>query len=227
MRPRFHPSEVAAVLGLHPYKNRDEALLRVMSKIPELKGKVIAPPTDRELVEKADASLKVGLSDAIATATQAKSAGEIQKVIETYKKSIDGRADVKTIEALTSEIQKQRGVKLEHSAEDAFGGVEHRSDFVKFSCPEYDMIGYIDGMKDGCVVETKNRKRFWREPPSYDFIQLLCYMKMQGNAGGILLENFPGDYKPRVTHVAWSDEKWQEVHQGLLKVCEEINNKTI
>jgi len=221
MPPRFHPSEIAAVLGLNPYKSKEDVLLRIMSKMPEFKGKIEAPPTDRELVENASPELKVGLQEAITRATCATSDYEIRKIVETYKKGIDGKADEKTISALTSEIQKQRGVRLEHRAEDNFGGVESRSEYVKFACTQYEITGYIDGMRDGKIVETKNRKRFWKEPPAYDFIQLRCYMMMKGRVDGILLENFPAN-EPRVTNVMWSDEEWDTIHRGLIGVCDEI-----
>lgn len=221
MAPKFHPSEVAAVLGLNPYKSKQDVLLRIMSKMPEFRGKIDAPPTDKELVERAPADLKIGLQEAIAGATVASSDYEIRKIVDAYKKTIDGRADEKTISALTSEIQKQRGVRLEHRAEDNFGRVENRSEYVRFVCPEYEITGYIDGIRDGKIVETKNRKRFWKDPPSYDFIQLRCYMKMKGHLDGILLENFP-ENEPRVTEVPWNDTEWEKIHQGLLSVCDEI-----
>jgi hypothetical protein len=221
MPPRFHPSEIAAVLGLNPYKSKQDVLLRIMSKMPEFKGKIEAPATDRELVDRAPPELKIGLQEAVVSAVSAKSDYEIRKIVDTYKKTIDGKADEKTISALTSEIQKQRGVRLEHRAEDNFGGVESRSEYVKFTCPQYEITGYIDGMRDGKIVETKNRKRFWKEPPSYDFIQLRCYMKMKGQVDGILLENFP-ENEPRVTHVSWNDSEWEAIHRGLLSVCDEI-----
>jgi hypothetical protein len=222
MPPRFHPSEVAAVLGLNPYKNKQDVLLRILSKMPEWKGKIQAPPTDRELVDKASPELKVGLQEAISSATRANTDSEIRNIIAAYKSTIDGRADDKTIAALTSEIQKQRGVKLEHRAEDNFGGVESRSEFVKYTCAQYELTGYIDGMREGVVVETKNRKRYWKEPPAYDFIQLRCYMKMKGCVNGILLENFP-EHPPRVTNVAWDEGEWNKIHTGLLDVCNEIS----
>ena len=76
-------------------------------------------------------------------------------------------------------------------------------------------------MRDGKIVETKNRKRFWKEPPPYDFVQLRTYMMMKGRVDGILLENFP-EHEPRITEVVWSDSEWEKIHSGLLKVCDEI-----
>jgi hypothetical protein len=129
-------------------------------------------------------------------------------------------------ETLASEIQKRRGTKLEKVAEDAFvvetgKEITERNTFTQIECPEYRLIGYIDGFQDGKVVETKNRKRFWAVPPAYDFVQLRCYMRMKGKVDGVLLENFPAK-PPRTTAVSWSDSAWESIHEGLCQVSREI-----
>jgi len=131
---------------------------------------------------------------------------------------------------LSSEIQKRRGIQLEDKAENNYAqetGIEvtNRNSVIQFECPEYRMFGYLDGMQGDKVVETKNRKRFWTTPPAYDFIQLRCYMFMKGKTNGVLLENFPGK-PPRTTEVEWDDLKWQEIHQGLCQVANEIKEMT-
>lgn len=133
-------------------------------------------------------------------------------------------------ETLASEIQKRRGTKLEKVAEDAFvvdtgKEITERNTFTQFECPEYRLIGYIDGFQDGKVVETKNRKRFWAVPPAYDFVQLRCYMLMKGKVPGVLLENFPAK-APRTTMVPWEDHMWESIHSGLCEVSTEIAGMT-
>jgi hypothetical protein len=103
--------------------------------------------------------------------------------------------------------------------------VTDRNSFVDFECDSYRLIGYLDGMQDGKVVETKNRKRFWAVPPAYDFIQLRCYMFMKGKRDGVLLENFPGR-GPRTTALPWNDDAWDLIHEGLSDVARTIANIT-
>lgn len=221
--PTFHASKVAAILGLNPYQTKKDVLLAVMARMPQFEGKVKAPVTDKELVDRAPAELKTGLQSAIAAAVNASSDAEIKQIVNSYKQTIDGKTDDATLRALTSEIQKQRGIQLESKSGNAFGGVHARGKFVQYECPDYRMIGLLDGLKEGKVVEIKNRKRFWAEPPAYDFIQLRCYMKMMGEKDGLLLENFP-ENNPRVTEVAWSDTEWNKIHNELLSVCREIED---
>jgi len=133
-------------------------------------------------------------------------------------------------QVLASEIQKRRGTKLEDKAENNYAvdtgkEVTDRNTFTDFECAEYRLIGYLDGMQDGKVVETKNRKRFWTVPPAYDFVQLRCYMFMKGKLDGVLLENFPGR-GPRTTSVPWDDEAWRDIHENLCMVSSTIANLT-
>jgi hypothetical protein len=119
---------------------------------------------------------------------------------------------------------------MEHTVEDSHAiltgkDVTHRGDRASFECEEYTLFGYIDGMQDGAILETKNRKRFWKEPPQYDLIQLRCYMKMKGEVDGILLECFPGN-STRQTKLNWSDSEWEKIHIGLCEVSNEISNIT-
>lgn len=130
------------------------------------------------------------------------------------------------VESIGREIQKQRGTKLEAVAEDKHAvdtgkAVTDRGASARFECDDYILIGFIDGMQDGCVVETKNRKRVWKEPPNYDIVQLRCYMKMRGCVGGLLLESFP-DGTTRKTVVPWDEDEWNVIHSGLVAVAHEV-----
>lgn len=134
------------------------------------------------------------------------------------------------IESIGREVQKQRGTKLESASEDKHAvdtgkPVTDRGASARFECDEYILVGFIDGMQDGCVVETKNRKRVWGEPPNYDLIQLRCYMKMRGGIDGILLESFPNGTK-RTTRLVWDADEWKSIHNGLVSVAGEVGSMT-
>jgi hypothetical protein len=267
-KPIFYASEVAALIGAHRFKTREEALLRVFESIPACRvivNRVKAETgarTEREIVRDAPASIRATIETAVTSAVSATTQAEVQKTIETFQHTTaetllrdtiagkytdpDFKAAAKrvlagattiaaestllettpTVTALTREIQKQRGTKLESVAEDAHHEkVTNRGDAVRYECDAYTIVGYIDGMANGKIVETKNRKRFWREPPSYDIIQLRCYMKMKGCVDGVLLECFPG-YSPRETPVAWDGDVWASIDKGLAEVAEWIGAAT-
>ena len=280
MKPRFSASEVAGILGLNPYKTKNEVLVKILSQIPEFKEAVLAGKTavggktDKEMVDAAPHEVHVALAKCVRDATAAKSDAEVDAIITSFKDTnarvllkecFDGERKIEaeaieaakirihtgqtTVEAeverlaivkevratidalpeqevLASEIQKRRGTKLEKVAEDAYvvetgQEISDRNTFTQLECPEYRLIGYIDGFQAGKVVETMNRKRFWAIPPAYDFIQLRCYMRMKGKVDGVLLENFPAK-PPRTTAVSWSDSAWESIHEGLCQVSREI-----
>jgi hypothetical protein len=270
--PVFYASEVAALLGLNKFKEKDEAIFRVISKINKFKplieyvkietggqtvGEILeaAPEIAKQCLEKAvisavasttqtditktiktfkkDASeslLKSALDGADAPVEFKAAAERIQKKETTIEKEIKKLQETVVVDLMSKEIQKQRGTRMESVVEDAHAAatgkeVSNRGDRAYFECPEYTLFGYIDGMQDGAILETKNRKRFWKEPPSYDLIQLRCYMKMKGEIDGVLLECFPGNSK-RETRLIWNDSEWEKIHNGLCVVSSEIGNLT-
>jgi hypothetical protein len=270
--PVFYASEVAALLGLNRFKEKDEAIFRVISKINKFKpliqyikvktggqtaGEILesAPDIAKQCLEKAvtaavasttqtdivntiktfkkDASeqlLKSALDGEVTTPEFKAAAERIQKKETTLEKEVKKLQETTVVDLMSQEIQKQRGTRMESTVEDAHAAstgkeVSNRGDRAMFDCAEYSLFGYIDGMQDGAILETKNRKRFWKEPPPYDLVQLRCYMKMKGEIDGILLECFPGDSK-RETRLNWDDAEWEKIHTGLCNVSSEIGNLT-
>jgi len=147
------------------------------------------------------------------------SAKKIRLGLSTVEKEINQLRTTPVVTSLTREIQKNRGTQMEASTGD---DITHRGTPVRYECGEYILAGYIDGIQEGKVVEIKSRKHFWRVPPTYDIIQLRCYMKMRGGVDGILLESFPGGEK-RQTDVKWNPEEWQGIHDGLADVMNTIS----
>jgi hypothetical protein len=284
MKPRFSASDVASLIGLNPYRSKNESLLKVLTTLPKFKSVILGvketmgAKTDNEIVAQASGPALQAMWASVDMACGATSDYQVEKAISTFKQThirqviqetlegkrapttpalqeavarvIAGKTDTATEaavlcvnpdvkvaientqehQALSSEIQKRRGTRLEDKAENDHAvstGVQvtDRNSFVDFECESYRLIGYLDGMQDGKVVETKNRKRFWTTPPAYDFIQLRCYMFMKGKRDGVLLENFPGR-GPRTTSLPWDDEAWNLIHEGLCDVARTIANIT-
>ena len=270
--PVFYASEVAALLGLNRFKEKDEAIFRVISKINKFKPLIqhlkieTGGQTAREILETASDIAKECLEKAVTTAVASTTQTEITNTIKSFKKDVsesllksalDGadstpefkaaaeriqkkettvEKEVKklqettVVDLMSQEIQKQRGTRMESVVEDAHAvstgkEVSNRGERAMFDCSEYSLFGYIDGMQDGAILETKNRKRFWKEPPPYDIVQLRCYMKMKGELDGILLECFPGN-STRETRFDWDDSEWEKIHNGLCEVSTEIGNLT-
>jgi hypothetical protein len=284
MKPRFSASDVASLLGLNPYRSKNESLLKVLTAMPKFKSVILGvketmgAKTDNEIVAQASGPALQAMWASVDAACVATTDYQVEKAISTFKQThirqvvqetlegkrapttpalqeavarvIAGQTDIATEtallsvnsevttkieqtqehQALASEIQKRRGTRLEDKAENNHAAatgkeVTDRNTFVDFESDSYRLIGYLDGMQDGKVVETKNRKRFWTTPPAYDFIQLRCYMFMKGEKDGVLLENFPGR-PPRTTEVPWDDERWMDIHAGLCGVAQTIANIT-
>lgn len=162
------------------------------------------------------------------TTVEFKAAAErIQKKETTVEEEMKTLEKSSVVSVIGSEVQKRRGTHMESKAEDDHAEttgkeITNRNSSTRYECPEYTIFGYIDGMQDGCVVETKNRKRVWREPPEYDLIQLRCYMKMKGDIDGLLLERFPNG-STRETKLKWNPTEWQPIHSSLCSVANEIN----
>ncbi len=270
--PVFYASEVAALLGLNRFKDKDEAIFRVISKINKFKPLIqhlkieTGGQTAGEILETASDIAKQCLEKAVVTAVASTTQTEITNTIKTFKKDVsesllksalDGEVatpefkaaaeriqrkettlekevkklqETTIVDLMSQEIQKQRGTRMESIVEDAHAAstgkeVSNRGDRAYFECPEYSLFGYIDGIQDGAILETKNRKRFWKEPPPYDLVQLRCYMKMKGEIDGVLLECFPGN-STRETRLIWDDAEWEKIHNGLCEVAREIDYLT-
>lgn len=249
MMPKFKPIILGVKEGLGARTDREvvaQASPSVLKAMYESVDIAVASTSDsqmekainifkkthiQQVIQETLEGKRIPVSEDVKAAVQRISTGESTLEAETVRQEVVASIQ-KTQEhqVLASEIQKRRGIRLEDKAENTHAAetgkdVTDRNTFVEFECPEYRLIGYLDGMQDGKVVETKNRKRFWATPPAYDFVQLRCYMFMKGKKDGLLLENFPGK-PPRTTSVPWDDRMWQEIHDGLCDVSRTIQNIT-
>jgi len=170
--------------------------------------------------------LKDALEGRAATVEFAQASDRLKTGVSTMQQEVASLQTTPMVVALTQEIQKQRGTQMEAVVEDTYAektgrAITARNTPARFECDEYIIVGYIDGLQNDCIVETKNRKHFWSSPPEYDLIQLKCYVKMRKLTRGLLLENFPGG-STRETHIELTDESWSQIHAGLCRVAADL-----
>lgn len=76
--------------------------------------------------------------------------------------------------------------------------------------------GRIDGLRDDRLVEIKNRKaRFMTPLPSYDVIQVHCYMFLMDQEECDVIEHLPSGQE-KITTVQWNQKLWEQTHKALV-----------
>ena len=93
MKPRFSASEVASLLGLNPYKSKNETLVKVLSMLPKFKPIILGVKeglgarTDREVVAQASPSVLKAMYESVDIAVASTSDSQMEKAINTFKKT--------------------------------------------------------------------------------------------------------------------------------------------
>ena len=120
--PVFYASEVAALLGLNRFKEKDEAIFRVISKINKFKPLIqyvkleTGGQTAREIVETAPDIAKQCLEKAVTVAVASTTQTDIVNTIKSFKKdasesllksALDGEATTPEFKAAAERIQKK------------------------------------------------------------------------------------------------------------------------
>jgi hypothetical protein len=85
----------------------------------------------------------------------------------------------------------------------------------------YKLCGRVDGLTQDSIVETKTRRRFWKEAPAYDLIQLRCYLRLTNRKMGTLNEVFP-DNTQRATSINWDEREWNLLDQKIVNALETL-----
>lgn len=245
----LNASAVAAAIGQHPYKSADEAFLEALAYEPRWRAAIDAAKRELSLCTESEAfsavaattpavaaAIETGVAAAAAASSDADVAAAIRAAVtsgvDAATATATATADLALVAAgITQAVQMARGVVLESAALDRYekdkgaAVTERNARMVYLRTPAYVLGGRIDGYDAArkCVVEIKNRKRFWATPPAYDLIQLRVYVKMlqekHGDAAiaGALVERFP-DGTTRETPLAHDDAQWSAIHDALLAV---------
>jgi hypothetical protein len=93
MKPRFSASDVASLLGLNPYRSKNESLLKVISTMPKFKSAIqevkdaMGARTEREVVAQASPSTLKAMYESVDAACVATSDSQMEKAITTFKQT--------------------------------------------------------------------------------------------------------------------------------------------
>jgi hypothetical protein len=237
-------SDVAAIIGRHQYKSREEVFNDYWNKY--------SPDTFTGKTKKAKALEAIGASERAqqilesALAYEAKDSKEAAQTFEKAKAqvnldpklSIEQKAEV--IEHLRSKVYTAHGTRSEDKTSDKVAketGVRlvrddnfYNLEVCTLGHTKFVICGKIDRIEekdDGSrvLVEIKNRtNRLFRRVVEYEFIQVQVYLQMLGLVHARLVEQYNNQV---LTHnVDRDEEMWKnEIIPGLLQFCSELRGK--
>ncbi len=234
-------SDVAAIVGLNPYKPREEVRDELWKKYsPEtFTGRTKRDRANDALNASEDARKVLGEALAI----RAKDSSEAAKIFEKArdqvnldpKLSAEQKAEV--VEHLRSKVYTTHGTRSEDKTsdkveQDTGTRLVRDNSFYKFEVCELDgfkfvVCGKIDRIEerpDGSrvLVEIKNRtNRLFRRVVGYEMVQVQVYLQMLGLVHARLVEQYNNQV---LSHdVDRDEEMWSNVIlPGLEDFCQEL-----
>ena len=239
MRIVLKASDVAAIIGLNPYKPRKEVLHDLWKKYnpDSFTGKT---KRDREQ-EALNASTEAQNIVKEASAICAQNSTEVQKIFNDAKQKVildqnlSKEQKVEVVEHLKSKIYTRHGTRSEDKTSDRVGSsgrlVRDESFYTLEVCTLEDIqfvvmgkIDRIEELPDGSriLVEIKNRtNRLFRRVVEYENIQVQVYLQMLGLIHARLVEQYNNQI---LSHIIDRDEEmWQNViYPGLKSFCKEL-----
>jgi hypothetical protein len=234
-------SDVAAILGRHQYKPRQEVLNDLWKKYSPatFTGKTKKDVAEEALSVSSEAqavlasSLTVKAKDSLEVQKIYKEA--VQKVNSDMKLNATQKADV--IEHLRSRVYTTHGTRSEDKTAEKVAVQENVSwvkdnafythDVCELGDKKFVVVGKIDRIEerpDGSkvLVEIKNRtNRLFRKVPEYEMIQVQVYLHMLGLAHARLVEQYNNQVASH--EITRDEEMWQNVIvPGLEEFCQEL-----
>jgi hypothetical protein len=201
---RIKASDVAAIIGQNPYKTRDDVLA-------EYTG--IGTHTEREF-----------------THELLHQPEEVQHEVRSIlEKSMVCDIPVPTFESpviqeyVKHEVYKNNGTHREGRTQKDHGVTPDRKRYTMKITDDVILVGYIDGRKDNCIVEIKNRqRRLFHKVPLYEDIQCQVYMKLTGVHECTFIEQYGSD--SNTFHLTFSESRWDEIFQELVQFSHQMCN---
>jgi hypothetical protein len=239
MRVVLKASDVAAIIGLNPYKPRREVLDDLWKKYSP--GNFTGKTKKDRAQEALSVSREVRNVVHEASTIKAKNSDEVQTIFNDAKQKVildqnlskEQKSEI--IEHLKSQVYTNHGTRSEDTTasrvettgsltrDDAF----YTLDVCTLGNIQFVVVGKIDRIEelpDGgrILVEIKNRtNRLFRRVVEYENIQVQVYLQMLGLIHARLVEQYNNQI---LSHEIDRDEEiWQNViRPGLEEFCQEI-----
>lgn len=246
MRIILKASNVAAMVGRHRYKPRQEVMDELWKKYAPTKftGKTKEDKATEVL------SLSDNAKNAIENALkiEAKDSTQVQNVFNEAKAKINfdsklnSEQKAELVEHLRSKVYTTHGTRSEDKTSDKVEADEgsrlvrddkfHQFEVCVIDDVKYVVMGKVDRIEerpDGSkvLVEIKNRtNRLFRSVPEYEFIQIQVYLQMLGLVHARLIEQYNNQV---LSHdVTRDEEMWiNEILPELEKFCQDLHLKII
>lgn len=201
---RIKASDVAAIIGLNPYRTRDDVLT-------EYTG--LCTHTEREFTDEL-------FHQPVEVQREVRSALEKSKVCDIPVPTFESPV---IQEYVKHEVYKNNGTHREGKTKKDHGVTPDSKRYTMNITEDVTLVGYIDGRKDNCIVEIKNRqRRLFHKVPLYENIQCQVYMKLTGVHECIFIEQYGSD--SNTFHLTFSESQWDDIFQGLVEFSHQICN---
>jgi hypothetical protein len=236
-------SNVAAMIGRHRYKPRQEVMDELCKKYAPTKF------TGKTKEEKAEDTISLSettkniVENTIKIET--KNSKQVQEIFREASEKINFDSKLnqeqkrEVIEHLRSKVYTSHGIRSEDKTSDTVEASEntrllrddrfYEIDACIIGGTKYVIMGKVDRIEekpDGSrvLVEIKNRtNRLFRSVPDYEFIQIQVYLQMLGLVHARLVEQYNNQV---LSHdITRDEEMWKnEIVPGLEKFCNELHS---
>lgn len=225
----LYVTDLASLIGVHPYDSREETVLRIWKRacphaFTRLESKLgLTPNTIRAMTLSSEMGLNV-TDDMISSCTSVRTS--IQAASEKIQESSLCPEDRDLLQAhVASSLRTGYGTRFERTAiqvyEQTYGvKVEVDPRFISQDYPGgYSIGGRIDGMNGTIVLEIKNRLHRFKDN-EYDRIQCQAYIQLKDLREGHLVEGL--DTEIKVTSIPRNDEYWRSIHDRIKVVVQKV-----
>lgn len=205
MNYRIKASDVAAIVGLNPYKTREDVMNEYF-KLPTKREKEFQEAFVQETPEvqhTIEETLKKSKTNDIRETPQV----SMSDVIQEYVKH---------------EVYKNNGTHRESRVAETHNVTRDSKWYSLRISEDVRLVGIIDGRRGDSIVEIKNRqRRLFHKVPTYEYVQCQVYMKLTGTHKCVLIESFEGASKEHP--LEFSDAFWElEILPSLRQFAQEL-----
>jgi hypothetical protein len=234
----IHASDLAACIGLNPYRSRQDALSDYFSRHFAAQGAPV-PMTKRKRVEETFEALQhvdpathaacKAVLDTAVLATAKDVAAVAEHATEILKKSaadLSDSARLQLEEYVRSAVNTRFGTEKEDGVREALPDHTTKTDkYIKRLAFRLDGVNvFVGGRCDGVavdhntgeqyVVEIKNRvRKLFNRVVDYERVQLLTYLFVHGIPRGRLVEQFGA--RSRTYDVLFDPVEWEGIAERL------------